>query len=103
MKILWFEDMKANQIEVIRDVAKFLNKHLTEYRVLKLDDHLHIDNFRKFMTSAQSDPFYPSYGKFLRKGEVGDWKNYFNANTNKDWNQWIAKHLDGTDIQLSFD
>ena len=44
---MWFEDMKRNLIPVIKDVAKFLGYHLTELKVLQLDDHLYIDNFRK--------------------------------------------------------
>jgi len=28
-------------------MAKFLNHHLTELKILQLDDHLYIDNFKK--------------------------------------------------------
>ena len=99
MKIIWFEDMKKDLIAIIRDVAKFLGKHLTEYRILKLDDLLYIDNFRNILTEAHNDP---RMKKFIRKGKVGDWKNYFTPEKDKIWNAWIEKHLKGTDIKLSF-
>ncbi len=46
MMFLWFEDMKKDLIKVIRDVCKFTGYHLTDYKVLVLDDALYIDNFR---------------------------------------------------------
>ncbi len=70
-------------------------------RILKLDDHLHIDNFRKVMTEAQKDP---TYNKFIRKGKVGDWRNHFTEEKNKIWNQWIAKNLKEAGIDsIQFD
>ena len=38
--------------------------------------------------------------KFIRKGKVGDWKNYFNEENGKVWDKWIADNLAGTDIVL---
>ena len=54
MKILWFEDMKRDLISVIGDTAKFLGIHLTQLQILKLDDHLYIDNFKKIVTESFS-------------------------------------------------
>jgi hypothetical protein len=100
MKILWFEEMKKDLISVIRDTSKFLGKHLTDYRVLQLDDHLYIDNFRQLVTEAFNDPMMT---KFIRKGKVGDWKNYFTEEKLQIWNDWIAKNLEGTDIKMTFE
>jgi hypothetical protein len=72
MKIMWYEDMKKDLISVIRDTANFLGKHLTDYRVLQLDDHLYIENFRQSFNAFND----PKMAKFIRKGKVGDWKNY---------------------------
>lgn len=30
--------------------------------------------------------------QFLRKGKVGDWKNYFNEETNSQFERWIAEN-----------
>ena len=95
---MWFEDMKRNLIPVIRDVANFLGYHLTELKVLQLDDHLYIDNFRKVYVEGFGGE--ESRGRFIRKGQVGDWKNYFNQENNKLWDDWIAENLDGTDIKI---
>ena len=36
----------------------------------------------------------------MRKGKVGDWKNYFDNEANQFFDQWIAENLSGTDIKL---
>ena len=64
MKIIWYEDMKADLISIIREMATFLGKHLTELKVLELDDFLYIDNFRNLYAMA-------GIGLLVRKGKVG--------------------------------
>ena len=39
--------MKRDLIRVIRRVCRFTGHHLTEYRILLLDDALYVDNFRQ--------------------------------------------------------
>ena len=98
MKFLWFEDIKKDMMKVIRDISKFIGYHMTEYKVLMLDDLLYIDNFRKvFVQSSGGDKLMEN---FIRKGKVGDWKNHFTEENNKIWDQWIVENLKGTDIVL---
>ena len=98
MKIMWFEDMKKDLISVIKDVAKFIGYHMTELKVLQLDDHLYIDNFREILTEGFGGD--PMMRKLIRKGQVGQWKNYFTEENIAKWDKWIAENLDGTDIKL---
>ena len=95
--------MKRDLISVIGETAQFLRIHLTQLQILKLDDHLYIDNFKKIVTeSFPKDPgSEESYMvKFFRKGVVGDWKNYFKGENLKVWDQWIQDNLQGKDIIL---
>ena len=92
---MWFEDMKKDLISVIRDVSHFIGYHLTELKILQLDDLLYIDNLRKI--SSESNP---NFKKHFRKGIVGDWKNYFDDKNNVIWDKWIEENLKGTDIKL---
>ena len=41
--------------------------------------------------------------KFFRKGEVGDWKNYFSGKKLEEWDAWIKTNLEGTDIKIRFE
>ena len=59
------------------------------------------DNFRQIFTEPyQGDPSYQSMKKFVRKGIVGDWKNYFNEENSKIWDKWIYDNLLGTGIKF---
>ena len=99
MKFLWFEDIRKDLMKTIREVSKFIGYHMTECKILKLDDHLHIDNFRKIMVAANGGD--TKMANFIRKGKVGDWKNYLNEeSTIKIWDEWIAENIKGTDIVL---
>ena len=46
--------MKRDLISVIEETAQFLEIHLTQLQILKLDDHLYIDNFKKIVTESFS-------------------------------------------------
>jgi hypothetical protein len=92
--------MKKGMIPVIRDVTKFLGKHLTELRILQLDDLLYIGNFREVIKEGFDGG---ELGKLVRKGQVGGWKDYFTEEKQQIWNDWIAKNLEGTDIKMTFE
>ena len=46
-RFVWYEDMKADLQKVIRETCAFTGYHLTDLKVLQLDDLLYVDNFRK--------------------------------------------------------
>ena len=62
--------MTKNMIKSIREVASFAGYHLTELKVLQLDDLLYIDNFRKAMVNSKEGDKegQENTKKFIRKG-----------------------------------
>ena len=101
MKFIWYEDMKKDLQKIIRELSKFTGYHLTDYRVLLLDDHLYVDNFRKKVAeTAKNEKEREMSIKFVRKGKVGDWKNHLSPQRIKEFDDWIEKNLEGTDIVL---
>ena len=36
---------------------------------------------------------------FMRKGQVGDWRNYFDDERNQKWTRWIAENTRGTGLE----
>ena len=40
---------------------------------------------------------------FIRKGVVGDGKNYFDDETNRDWDWWIEETLKDTGMVMKFE
>ncbi len=41
--------------------------------------------------------------RFFRKGEVGNWKEFFEGDILKQWNAWIKENVKGTDINFKFE
>ena len=44
-----------------------------------------------------------SVGKFMRKGETGDWKNHLSDDQLQRIIQWERKNLEGTDLEFEYE
>ncbi len=94
--------MKQDLEGSVRKMAKFLQKDLNDEQVAKLVKHLSFDemknnktvNFESVVTDFSAD------GKFMRKGQVGDWKNYFTDAMNRRMDEVIDEYF--KDIGLRF-
>ena len=96
--------MKSDLISVIRDMAKFLGKHLTQLKILQLDDILYIDNFRQLYITDVPNKNQDGKPKSLlvRKGQVGEWKKYMTGENLQKWNQWISKHSKDIGFEIKY-
>ena len=54
------------------------------------------------MNKNPSSYWLPDGLKLLRKGGVGDWKNYFTPELNKRFEEEVLDKLRGTGIELDF-
>ena len=108
MHFLWYEDMKKDHLSVLRGLSTFLGKPQTESQLEALRDHLTIDSMRKVAVEnsknmsggSQLDEDF-SKG-FFRKGTVGDWKNYFQGDKAKEWDEWIKAKAGELNVEMSF-
>ena len=105
--LLFFEDMKTDLATNVRKVAKFLGKELTDENVEALVDHL---SFKKMKDNTAVNrkhdlekPFFTEDGSFMRKGEVGDWKNYFTDEMNKRMDEAIEKYLKPIGLEFQYE
>ena len=74
-----YEDLKADPRGEITKMASFLGKTLTEAEIEVI---LSESSFKSMQDNSavnmvDATVFNLSVSKFIRKGEVGDWKNYF--------------------------
>eukprot|EP00794_Sanderia_malayensis_P010227 gene10227-11276_t len=105
--LLFFEDMKQDLQSSIKKVASFLDKELTDAQIKSLEDHLSFKSMRESSGTVEDGKklgiFVEKTEKdahFFRKGEVGDWKNYFTEEMDKKVDDEIEKHF--KDIGLKF-
>ncbi|XP_063834758.1 luciferin sulfotransferase [Ostrinia nubilalis] len=105
-----FEEMKRDLPAVIRKTAKFLGKTITDDQVNTLSEHLSFQSMKKNRAVNLETLLERSFGKeyleqtelrFIRKGEIGDWKNYMSDDLSRRFDEWAAQHIQGTG--LSFD
>jgi len=91
VKMIWFEDMKKDQRGVLEEVCEFLEMPLEEDKVEELVEHLKFENMKKNPAVNEEDAGFK--GDFIRKGKVGDWRNYFNEEREEIWNKRIDEQV----------
>lgn len=101
---LTYEDMKRDQLSAIRKTAAFLDKDISDQQAEELSKHLEFSamaanpaiNLECLLTPTK-DPNM----KFIRKGNVGDWKNYMDDNLSHKFDEWIEKNSKDTGLVFS--
>ncbi|KAI4491865.1 hypothetical protein M0804_003257 [Polistes exclamans] len=104
---LKYEDLKKDQVEIIKKTTKFLDKTITNEQIIELSEHLKFSkmaanpavNLEQILKQKGADENDPN-AKFIRKGKVGDWKNYMSEDLSIKFDNWMKKHLEGTDLKL---
>ncbi|XP_046542813.1 sulfotransferase 1C4-like [Haliotis rubra] len=97
---MYYEDMKTDPVKAAKDIAKFLGLSCTDKyceevalacsfkKMKKVDEEMKSDGPMKIWAEG-------SEGTFYRKGEIGDWKNWFTVAESERFDQkWNAKMKD---------
>nr|XP_039269279.1 sulfotransferase family cytosolic 1B member 1-like [Styela clava] len=101
-----YEAMKKDLKGEIIAVSKFLEKNLTDEQVDLIFTHCTFNSMSKnkgtnYTHVKNALDFNKS--KFMRKGEVGDWKNYFTLNENADFDELYNEKMKDSDLDISFE
>lgn len=77
-------------------------KHL-DFR--RLREEVSIERFRTndYVNKSRELPPDGKGNSFIRKGQVGDWKNHFTVAMNEEWDAWIESSLRGTGFEMTFE
>lgn len=109
---LKYEDMKRDLPATIRRCSTFLevneNQALSDEKISKLCEHL---NFKKMQRNpaVNLEPIISGMGeasdsvKFIRKGEVGDWRNHMSAEMSKRFDRWIEQQSGDSDLKFDYE
>jgi len=106
-----YEEMKQDLPSIIKRTAAFLQKPMTDQDALKLADHLSFKNMKNnkavnkedFLEKDIQAKLGVQTGKFMRKGEVGDWRNHLTEEQLEKMKKWEEKYLSGSDFQFVYD
>lgn len=98
--IVYYEDMKSDLRGQIKRICSFLNKPepINESEWFNFIDHLSVDKMRKNRTINRHDWTQlglrnPNGYEFVRKGQVNDWKNFFNEEQSLRFDREITDRL----------
>nr|CAD7605823.1 unnamed protein product [Timema genevievae] len=106
---LKYEDMKRDQAGAIRQTAQFLGKTLSESDVKVLTEHLSFNKMKQNpavnlepIIAKKNGPDYLNSTslRFIRKGEVGDWRNHMEPDMVARFDAWTEENLRGTGLNL---
>ncbi|XP_055376533.1 luciferin sulfotransferase [Condylostylus longicornis] len=117
---LKYEDMKRNLPEIIHECAKFLeiDYKLSNSDMERMCEHLKFDKMQS-NPAVNLDPIINNpiiqngiecsdngnceQIKFIRKGQIGDWKNYIKGDLLERFDEWIEKNTKGTDLIFDYE
>lgn len=107
---LKYEDMKKDLASTILICAKFLgvDNRISETDVAQMCDHLNFDRMQK-NPAVNIESYVPLIGdkdknvQFIRKGQIGDWKNYMSSELSARFDEWTKHHTDGTGLEFEYE
>jgi Sulfotransferase domain len=116
---LKYEDMKRDLPTVIEKCVEFLElKPLTDAELTRICEHLKFKrmqtnsavNLEAIMYNQNSDGGADaemvggqSENKFIRKGEVGDWKNHMSDEMSTRFDEWIEKRFKHSGLEFQYE
>lgn len=104
---LKYEDLKKDTPAAVRQIAKFMEKPLTDEQVDSICEFLSFDNMKKNPGVNLANILDKYVGisdlkmngnSFIRKGQVGDWKNFMTPELSKKFDDWIETNTKGTGL-----
>lgn len=86
----------------VRLTASFLNKPLSEDIINRIAEQCSFNGMTKDL-SRYTVHVNESQTSILRKGVVGDWKNYFTPELNERFEKEVLSKIEGTGLEFDFE
>ncbi|PFX13018.1 Sulfotransferase family cytosolic 1B member 1, partial [Stylophora pistillata] len=99
---LKYEDLIKDLHSNVCLIAKFLGKKLSEDTIKKISGQCSFNGMKKNMSNYWQERTAQG-PKLLRKGKIGDWKNYFTQEQNERFENEVMKKLIGTGLKFDFE
>ncbi|CAL1271670.1 unnamed protein product [Larinioides sclopetarius] len=108
MLFISFEDLKLDLPGMVSKIASFLDRPLSPDAIEAISNHCTFEQMKSNnMVNREvlpiTDLFDMTQSKFMRKGIIGDWKNYFTEEQNIAFNKLYNEKMQGSGLELIFD
>ncbi|XP_041038096.1 sulfotransferase 1C2-like [Carcharodon carcharias] len=101
---LFYEDIKENPRQEILKVAKFMGKVLEEEVIEKIAQlssfNVMKDNPMANYTTLPVEIMNQNISRFMRKGQVGDWKNHFTVAQNAEFDEQYERQMANCSVKF---
>ncbi|XP_077971817.1 sulfotransferase 1B1-like isoform X1 [Styela clava] len=102
-----YEDLTKDLRGQIISISKFLEKNLTDPQIDVIAKHCTFESMSKNKSTNYSHltdrgPGFKN-AKFMRKGKVGDWKNYFTLNQNEAFDNLYEENMRDNGLDFKFE
>ncbi|XP_052282264.1 sulfotransferase 1A1-like isoform X1 [Dreissena polymorpha] len=101
-----FEDVKENPIREIRKVNEFLGTKCSDELIADISEACEFENLKKADAEVKDKKAFFNHegpSPMYRKGEVGDWKNWFTVSESKQMDRWLSDNLTDTDLKFRYE
>ena len=85
-------------VENIRNMATFLGYNLTREQEEKVAGFFDFSNYKDHCQLGNKAGWNEGEGHFVRKGKVGDWKNYMQLDMVEEWGAWAGEEIEALEI-----
>ncbi|XP_039603547.1 amine sulfotransferase-like isoform X1 [Polypterus senegalus] len=104
---LTYEDMVKDLRTEIMKISKFLERNCDDRKIDEMVEKCTFQNMKNDK-NANYQLLHDSFldhakGKFLRKGKVGDWKNYFTVKQNETFEKVYQEQMKDCPVELIWD
>ena len=100
---LKYEDMKKDLPTAVAAVAKFLGIDLSQDVIEEIAKKSEFKKMKENPFAMYTGKREPNAAPLLRKGEVGDWKNYFTPEQSAQFDAIYAERMKGTGLDFKFE
>ncbi|XP_067119579.1 sulfotransferase 1B1-like [Centruroides vittatus] len=103
-----FEELKMDLSGMVTHIANFLERPLKPEAIKAIANHCSFEQMKcNNMVNREvlpiSDIFDMSESKFMRKGIIGDWKNYFTQEQNEAFDKLYKEKMESSGLDLVFE
>jgi len=91
-----YEQLLQQPFKSIKNISEFLGKNLPDEIIQKIVDRTSFKSMKANKNtnfSLVSEVIDPKISPFMRKGEIGDWKNYFTVAQNEIFDKLFAQEM----------
>ena len=87
----------------MRTIAEFLQKPLSDELISRIAQQCTFKEMMQNSGNYKRTDEDDNIGQILRKGVVGDWKNYFTPEANERFDKEVLAKLSGSGLEFDFE